>query len=90
MAYPTLRSYTFRSAPLFGSGDQGPLLSNCLYVARRLSIGPAQPKNPSIRCVAYAALRRRNASPIASTTAGIPAALFRITFTPICRSATAA
>src|SRR5207248_6526724 len=27
MAYPTLRSSTFRSAPLLGSGDQGPLLS---------------------------------------------------------------
>src|SRR5439155_1517572 len=29
MAYPTLRSSTFRSAPLFGSGDQGPLFSMC-------------------------------------------------------------
>src|SRR2546425_9704471 len=29
MAHPTLRSSTFRSAPLNGSGDQGPLYSIC-------------------------------------------------------------
>src|SRR5439155_4076381 len=47
MAYPTLRSSTFRSAPLGSSGDQGPLCSICPYMARRLSIDPTQPKNPS-------------------------------------------
>src|SRR2546426_10814183 len=46
MAYPTLRSSTFRSAPLFGSGDQGPLFSNCLYVARQVPIDQAPPTKP--------------------------------------------
>src|SRR5437660_1654075 len=43
-------------------------------------------KKPSSRCDAYPALPRRYASRIASPTARNPSDLFRITFTPLCRS----
>src|SRR2546422_5269889 len=59
MAYPTLRSSTFRSAPLFGSGDQGPLLSSVSIWLAGFRLTRRNPKNASIRCEAYAALRRR-------------------------------
>jgi len=72
MAYPTLRSSTFRSAPLGSSGDQGPLCSICPIWLAGFPLARRSRKNLSIRCEPYAALRRRNASRIASTTAGIP------------------
>src|SRR5437660_8074925 len=37
----------FSLSSALGSGDQGPLFSRCVYVARRLPTGPAQPKPPN-------------------------------------------